>query len=69
MNKPVVHYTPTNGEQIMKGSCGLIFGVQDHPRLGYQGYVITTKIEHVFDNGKFETLNTIYEPVHTDSAR
>ena len=61
--KPVVHYTPTKGEQIQKGSSGLVYGVQDHPKLGWQSYVITSVIEHVFSDGKFETRNTIYEPV------
>jgi hypothetical protein len=34
----------------------------DHPRLGTQT-VRTSKIVATFDDGSFETLNTIYKPI------
>lgn len=34
----------------------------DHPRLGAQ-VVRTSRIVQKFDDGSFETLNTIYKPV------
>lgn len=33
----------------------------DHPRLGRQP-VRTSEVLHKFDDGSFETLNTIYKP-------
>lgn len=33
----------------------------DHPRLGRQ-HVRTSRVLHKFDDGSFETLNTIYKP-------
>lgn len=33
----------------------------DHPRLGRQN-VRTSEVIHKFDDGSFETLNTIYKP-------
>ena len=61
--KPIVHYTPTNGEYIELGQTAQIFGVQDHPRLGFERVVFTTKVVAVRENGEFETRNTIYKPV------
>lgn len=38
-----------------------VLGV-DHPHLG-AGYIRTSLILNIFDDGSFETLNTLYVPV------
>jgi len=67
MTKPVVHYvgTPTftswpwNKDIIL----GLLPEVLDHPLLGYEFDVRTSNVIVPIDSeGRFETLNTIYEP-------
>lgn len=41
-------------------SCHM-YGVKDHPRLGYQHWVITSPVIAVRDGGRtIETMNTIY---------
>jgi hypothetical protein len=70
--KPVVHYTGTpefsvwpwhkneDGSDII---VGYIPFVTDHPRLGECFDVRTSPIiVPINEQGKFETLNTIYEP-------
>lgn len=37
-----------------------VYGL-DHPRLG-KGHIRTSRVLHKFDDGSFETLNTIYKP-------
>jgi hypothetical protein len=39
-----------------------VWGVLDHPILGYQESVTTSIVVKINDNGSFETLNTIYKP-------
>jgi len=71
--KPVVHYVgepnfkvwgwsqEENGDDII--ICYLDI-VVDHPKLGHCYNVKTSKvIGHIDSNGRFETQNTIYEPV------
>jgi|GEM_PF-1994410 len=65
--KPVVHFRgnarfrpyliPTTGEE---GEVAHVYAL-DHPRLG-KNDVRTSKIVQKFDDGSFETLNTIYKP-------
>jgi hypothetical protein len=72
MIKPVVHYKgrPTfrvwpwhNDDSDKKVIVGHLPEVVDHPRLGHAYDVRTSNVTvPIDDSGKFETLNTIYEP-------
>ncbi len=63
--KPTVHF---KGEPYFrpwnppaeKPEVAEVFAL-DHPRLG-QRWVRTSDVLHKFDDGSFETLNTIYKP-------
>ena len=65
--KPVVHF---NGEAFFRpyevigsgetGEIAYVYAV-DHPRLGRDN-VTTSKVIKKFDDGSFETLNTLYVP-------
>jgi hypothetical protein len=39
-----------------------VYGVVDHPKLGYQHSLRTSIVVKINDDGSFETLNTIYKP-------
>jgi len=70
MTKPVVHYRDEAKIFIWPHSqkdnpilLGYLEEVTDHPRLG-NGFEVRTStiIVPPDENGRFETLNTIYEP-------
>jgi len=74
MNKPVVHYKgkPVFMERVYENAEGKkkllsiakLSVVTDHPKLGWCHDVRTSKVMVPMDHeGRFETLNTIYEPV------
>lgn len=63
--KKVVHFSgPPNFETWQltdrKVEIAYVYAL-DHPRLGRQA-VRTSEVLHKFDDGSFETLNTIYKP-------
>lgn len=63
--KPVVHFSaPANFEtwELADGpvEVAYVYGL-DHPRLGQQA-IRTSRVLHKFDDGSFETMNTIYKP-------
>jgi len=49
------------GDQLLSGEVARIY-VTNHPRLG-KDFVRTSLIQYKFDDGSFETLNTIYKPI------
>lgn len=68
--KPVVQYEELGnlykGENPEVGFYfyATVYGVINHPRLGYQSQVYTSRLVTLPDrNGNFETLNTRYERV------
>ena len=65
-NKPVVYFTNCEikelyRENIKVGETALI-EVLDHPRFRVGEPVITSRVLHIFEDGSFETRNTIYRP-------
>ena len=58
--KPEVKFA-SSGDVVVGRSCDL-YGVKDHPRMGYQRWgVITSPVIAVRDGGRtIETMNTIY---------
>ena len=67
MIKPVVHYKGEvkfyEWEWDNRVTVGYLPEVVDHPHLGKVGNVRTSAIVKPVDSeGRFETLNTIYEP-------
>ncbi len=70
MTKPVVHYVGKAKFFIWPYSqednpilLGYLEEITDHPRLGNEfGVRTSTIIVPTDENGRFETLNTIYEP-------
>ena len=58
--KPEVKFTSAEDPAVV-GQQVYLYGVKDHPRLGYQRWVITSPVIAVSDGGRtIETLNTIY---------
>ena len=58
--KPEVKFTSA-GDPAVVGQQAHLYGVKDHPRLGYQLLVITSPVTAVRDRGRtIETMNTIY---------
>lgn len=65
--KPTVHFLgkaeffdytiEKTGEEIQMAR---VFGL-DHPKLG-RDWIRTSRVVQKFDDGSFETLNTIYKP-------
>ena len=55
--KPVYYFT---GVASRYGSQMSVDGVMDHP-CGYED-VITSKVVYKYDDGSFETLNSVYVP-------
>lgn len=47
--------------EILEGEIATLFAL-NHPRLG-QNKVTTSLVQYKFDDGSFETLNTIYIPM------
>lgn len=76
--KPVVHFSGSvtfhpayDKETGEKREYAVVYGVQDHPRLGRQKMqpVYTSMIELKCEDGKsFETANTFYKRVEASSA-
>lgn len=64
MTKPVVNFINTprfyNWQGKEEHPVAEVYAL-DHPLLG-QGKVYTSQIVQKFDDGSFETLNTIYKP-------
>lgn len=63
--KPVVHFSGAAtfwGWELADGTAEVasVYAL-DHPRLGQQ-VVRTSEVIKKFDDGSFETLNTIYKP-------
>jgi hypothetical protein len=64
--KPVTHFREVTFHPVHIVDTGEYSEVArvyviDHPRLG-QGLIRTSRIVQKFDDGSFETLNTIYKP-------
>lgn len=63
--KPVVHFSGEPHFETWQLESGLVEVAHvyslDHPRLGRQ-HVRTSRVVQKFDDGSFETLNTIYKP-------
>ena len=59
--KPEVKFTSAE-DPVAVGQRVYLYGVKDHPRLGYQRWgVITSPVIAVRDGGRtIETMNTIY---------
>ena len=58
--KPEVKFISA-GDPAVVGQQVHLYGVKDHPRLGYQLWVITSPVIAVRDRGRtIETMNTIY---------
>ena len=58
--KPEVKFTSAEDPAVV-GQEVYLYGVKDHPRLGYQRWVITSPVIAVRDSGRtIETMNTIY---------
>ena len=59
--KPEVKFTSAEDPAVV-GQQVYLYGVKDHPRLGYQRWgVITSPVIAVRDGGRtIETMNTIY---------
>ena len=59
--KPEVKFTSA-GDPVVVGQKVYLYGVKDHPRLGYQRWgAITSPVIAVRDGGRtIETMNTIY---------
>ena len=57
--KPVVHFS---GTAVPEGDRMCVFAL-DHPRFPFGYPVITSEVVQVFEDGSFETLNTIYKPI------
>lgn len=69
MTKPVVHYIGDAEffdleDEEGAFTFGRVFGV-DHPHLG-RGIIRTSEVLQKFDDGSFETRNTIYKPVKNE---
>ena len=63
MEKPIVFYRGTVGLiDYLDGQGALITGVINHPVLGNQDWVTTSKIIRQDPDGTVETRNTIYKP-------
>lgn len=59
-DKPVVKFASAR-EPVVVGRQADLYGVKDHPRLGYERWVITSPVIAVRDSGRtIETMNTIY---------
>ena len=57
--KPEVKFI--SASNVAAGSRCDLYGVKDHPRLGYERWVITSPVIAVRDGGRtIETMNTIY---------
>ena len=58
--KPEVKFASAR-EPVVLGLSADLYGVKDHPRLGYERWVITSPVIAVRDSGRtIETMNTIY---------
>ena len=58
--KPEVKFTRA-GDPAAVGQQEHLYGVEDHPRLGYPLWAITSPVIAVRDGGRtIETMNTIY---------
>ena len=58
--KPEVKFTSAR-EPVALGLSADLYGVKDHPRLGYERWVITSPVIAVRDGGRtIETMNAIY---------
>jgi hypothetical protein len=55
--KPIYYFT---GAASSSGSQMSVGGVIDHP-CGYK-YVLTSTVVYKYDDGSFETLNSVYVP-------
>lgn len=62
--KPIVHYTPTVFDSIIRGSYAYVQPT-DHtsPFISNTRAVITSRVIRIEKNGVFETMNSIYVPV------
>lgn len=76
MTKPTVYYTPNPLEQIRVGESALIFGLTGHPSQvsgAMIGKVVLTspvvEITQGIHGMLFETLNTVYVPMHKESVK
>lgn len=58
--KPEVKFDSAR-DPVVVGQRADLYGVKDHPLLGYERWVITSPVVAVRDGGRvIETMNTIY---------
>lgn len=77
MNKPIVHFrdgpeyrTLHNTETGQQVEVAIVYGVPDHPRLGYQRMIHTSEVLTKCEDGlSFETRNTVYKKINTDDTQ
>lgn len=64
IEKPVVYFTGEPYYQMWdtKNEVAIVELVLNHPRLGDCRDVRTSTVKYKFDDGSFETRNTIYKP-------
>jgi len=67
--KPIVHYTPTEQDSIIKGSYAYVQPT-DHtsPFVSNTRAATTSLVIRIEKNGVFETMNSIYVPVGVEYA-
>jgi hypothetical protein len=65
ITKPIVHYRGdcTFSMTPMDKEVATIYDVVNHPKLGHQRVVYTSEVINKFDEGVFETRNTLYVKV------
>jgi len=69
-NKPIVNFIDNaefyeveyfKDNELLSSEVARVF-VTNHPKLG-NGIIHTSIIKQKFDDGSFETLNTVYKPI------
>jgi len=64
--KKIVRFDPTQTYLLKEGYCALIVPV-DHPdsaNVSNKSHVSTSMVLKIEANGAFETINTLYCPIH-----
>jgi hypothetical protein len=70
--KPVVHFKPPPFRDIEIGYGAIVFPV-DHTNhaegqcVSNTVYALTSRVVKVFEDGSFETMNTLYKPEKLDA--
>lgn len=62
MSKPVVYFEKIQGVEPPEKGYVTFITVFNHPAHKCGEMLRTSRVQNVFDDGSFETLNTIYRP-------